>query len=70
MKRDAMALQVSVVALVLLGLLWKENYGDRSFSAFHHTQEASRVMARKATIIRGRMIVSCVFRPDLSSSSR
>lgn len=36
------AWQVSLVALVLIGLSWTENYGDRSFSAFNHTQQASR----------------------------
>lgn len=40
-----MSLQVSLVALLLIGHLWKENFGDRSFSAFHHTQEASLSLA-------------------------
>lgn len=34
-----MVMQVSLIAFVLIARFWKENYGDRSFSALHHTRE-------------------------------
>eukprot|EP00903_Cladosiphon_okamuranus_P019296 g17737.t1 len=46
-----LAIGVSLVALLLIGRLWKENYGDRSFSAFHHTQEALESIASDGRLL-------------------
>lgn len=53
--------QVSLVALVMIGRLWKENYGDRSFSALHHTKEASRKYHSQKTrdMLNGGSVGTC-----------
>lgn len=43
--------QVSLLAVVLLSLLWKENYGNRDVSALLYLGQASRCRVKERSVL-------------------